>query len=328
MKLLTRLCLFTAVLAPLAACSGLDRNHEEALDWAAGVQVKQAAGDVAVQMPETVLFDFGHTDLRNDAGAAIDRAAVILARSDRPVVVEGHTDNVGAHEANMAVSLARAKAVAAALEKDGIAVSRITVRGYAYDRPVADNDTEDGRAQNRRAEIRILGESINRVLGHAAAVKESEAFQQAPAVQAQAQPLPQQAATPAPVARTEGPSAHFVWPVQGRVSAPFVAGRTRGMLVTGAAGAPVRAVADGRVVYAGNAVQAYGPLVIIQHRDAFVTAYAHNARLLVKSNQVVTQGQAVAEMGPADDGSGLLQFEVRRNGQQLDPLKYLPAQND
>jgi outer membrane protein OmpA-like peptidoglycan-associated protein len=328
MKHFARLCLLTAVLAPLAACSGLDRNHEEALDWAAGVEVKQASDDVAVELPETVLFDFGHTDLRSDAGMAINRAAVILARSDRPIVVEGHTDNAGTHEANMTVSIARAKVVAAALEHDGIAASRITIHGYAYDRPVASNDTEDGRAQNRRAEIRILGESVNHVLGQAKAVKESEAFRQPPAVQTETQSLQQQPATSSPVAAPAGTPARFVWPVQGQVSAPFVAGKTRGMLVTGAMGASVNAVADGRVVYAGNAVEAYGPLVIIQHRDAYVTAYAHNGRLLVKSNQTVTQGQAIAEMGDSGNGNGLLQFEIRRNGQQLDPLKFLPARND
>jgi lipoprotein NlpD len=110
---------------------------------------------------------------------------------------------------------------------------------------------------------------------------------------------------------------------RGNIAAPFVAGKTRGMLVAGEAGQPVRAVAAGRVMYSGTVVEAYGPLVIILHKDGYVTSYAHNGRLLVKDNQVVSRGQTIAEMGADKNGAGLLQFEIRRNSHQLDPLKYL-----
>ncbi|QCP55033.1 LysM peptidoglycan-binding domain-containing protein [Trinickia violacea] len=119
----------------------------------------------------------------------------------------------------------------------------------------------------------------------------------------------------------------FIWPVQGRVIEPFVAGKSHGVLIGGAPGEPVKAAAAGRVVYAGTAIAAYGPLVIIKHRYGLVTAYAQNGRLLVKDNEAVTQGQVIAEVGVKEDGHSVLQFEVRRNGRQVDPLSLLPAQS-
>jgi lipoprotein NlpD len=119
--------------------------------------------------------------------------------------------------------------------------------------------------------------------------------------------------------------ADFIWPVQGRVISPFVTGKSRGVLIHATPGEPVRAAAAGRVVYAGTAIAAYGPLVIIRHNNGLVTAYAHNGRLLVKDNQAVTQGQSIAEVGSGQDGRSVLQFEVRRNGLQVNPLSLLPV---
>jgi outer membrane protein OmpA-like peptidoglycan-associated protein len=328
MKGFAKLALSVAVVVQLAACAGIDRSHEEALNWAADIDVTQVQDDVAIRLPESVLFDFGSSDLRADTWAAIGRSAAIVARSDKPVVVEGHTDNVGSREANQALSEARAKAVAAALEHDGISASRITIRGYASEHPIADNSTEEGRTQNRRAEIRIVDESVDKVLGRVskwpsggasgAVSPEKQTTREA------SEPAHEQPAMPTQAATGENASAHFVWPLQGQVEQAFVEGKTRGMLISGNVGEPVKAVASGFVVYAGSAVEAYGPLVIIQHHDGFVTAYAHNGRLLVRSHQVVAQGQPIAEMGADASGNGMLQFEIRRNGQQLDPLKYLP----
>jgi outer membrane protein OmpA-like peptidoglycan-associated protein len=90
---------------------------------------------------------------------------VLLKRSDKPVIVEGHTDNVGTHEYNQALSEARARTVAAALEQDGIAASRITTKGFAFDQPITSNDTPEGAARNRRTEIVITGESVTAILG-------------------------------------------------------------------------------------------------------------------------------------------------------------------
>ncbi|MEM5310282.1 OmpA family protein [Paraburkholderia sp. JHI869] len=154
-----------SLISLLSACSGLNRSHEIELNQATGIEVTQGENGVLVRLPEKVLFDFDQSTLRADSAPALARAAVLLKRSDKPVVVEGHTDNVGTHEYNMQLSHARATTVADALETRGIAPTRITTKGFAFDRPVANNDTPEGQARNRRTEIVIVGESEDRILG-------------------------------------------------------------------------------------------------------------------------------------------------------------------
>ncbi|MFP6562330.1 OmpA family protein [Paraburkholderia sp. B3] len=154
-----------SLITLLTACSNLNRGHEEALNQASGIEVIQGKDGVQLRLPEKVLFDFDQSTLRADATTALNRAVVLLKRSDKPVIVEGHTDNVGTHEYNMQLSEARAKTVADALEERGIPPSRITTKGFAYDHPVADNDTPEGQARNRRTEIVIVGESEARIMG-------------------------------------------------------------------------------------------------------------------------------------------------------------------
>ncbi|WP_260438314.1 peptidoglycan DD-metalloendopeptidase family protein [Burkholderia cepacia] len=124
---------------------------------------------------------------------------------------------------------------------------------------------------------------------------------------------------------TPSPSG-FIWPAQGQVVKPFVAGKSHGVRIDGVPGAPVNAVASGRVVYAGTTIAAYGPLVIIKHDNSLITAYGHDGKLRVKENDIVKQGQVIAEMGKGEHGRGVLQFEVRRNGEEIDPLSVLPAE--
>lgn len=97
----------------------------------------QGPDGVQLRLPEKVLFDFDQSTLRADAAPVLARAVVLLKRSDKPVIVEGHTDNVGTHEYNMQLSEARATTVAGALEARGVLPSRIATKGFAYDRPVA-----------------------------------------------------------------------------------------------------------------------------------------------------------------------------------------------
>jgi outer membrane protein OmpA-like peptidoglycan-associated protein len=165
LKRLLSLATGTSLLVLLSACSGLDRSHEIALNQATGIEVMQGENGVQMRLPEKVLFDFDQSTLRADAGPALARSVVLLKRSDKPVIVEGHTDNVGTHEYNMQLSQARATTVAGALEARGIPSSRITTRGFAYDRPVASNSTPEGQARNRRTEIVIVGEQESRILG-------------------------------------------------------------------------------------------------------------------------------------------------------------------
>jgi outer membrane protein OmpA-like peptidoglycan-associated protein len=152
-------------LSMLSACSSLDRSKEEALNQQAGIEVTQTKDGVQVRLPEKVLFDFNEAGLRRDAGPAISRVVVVLSRTQKPMIVEGHTDNVGTRDYNQQLSEARARTVADELERRGINASRISLKGYAFDRPIADNATPEGQARNRRTEIVVTGESLESVMG-------------------------------------------------------------------------------------------------------------------------------------------------------------------
>jgi len=156
---------FAALAVSLSACSNLNRAHEDALNHQVGIEVEQTANGVQVRLPERVLFNFDKADLRADAAPPINRAVVLMERSDKPILVEGHTDNIGTHEYNQRLSEARAQTVAHALVQHGIAPQRITAKGYAYDRPAFSNDTEEGRQRNRRVELVIVGESEDAIMG-------------------------------------------------------------------------------------------------------------------------------------------------------------------
>ena len=128
--------------------------------------------------------------------------------------------------------------------------------------------------------------------------------------------------TPAPAVDT---SQGFIWPASGSVLAGFDESRNKGVDIGGKAGDPVAAAADGRVVYAGAGLRGYGNLIILKHNDTYLTAYAHNQKLLVKEDQNVKKGQKIAEMGSTDADRVKLHFEVRRQGKPVDPSRYLPA---
>lgn len=113
------------------------------------------------------------------------------------------------------------------------------------------------------------------------------------------------------------------WPAQGPVIRRFDGQRNRGIDIAGEEGAPVLAITQGRVVYAGSTLAGYGKMVIIKHDDTFVTAYAHNRRLLVQEREVVLAGQQIAEMGSSDAPATMLHFEIRRYGKAVDPETYL-----
>ncbi len=117
----------------------------------------------------------------------------------------------------------------------------------------------------------------------------------------------------------------FIWPAQGALVAGFDEVKNKGFDISGKAGDPILAAADGRVVYAGAGLRGYGNLIILKHNNTFLTAYAHNQTLLVKEDQTVRKGQKIAEMGNSDADRVKLHFEVRRQGKPVDPAKYLPA---
>ncbi|MBP6599668.1 MAG: peptidoglycan DD-metalloendopeptidase family protein [Giesbergeria sp.] len=117
----------------------------------------------------------------------------------------------------------------------------------------------------------------------------------------------------------------FIWPSSGTLLAGFDEARNKGYDISGKAGDPVVAAADGRVVYAGAGLRGYGNLIILKHNNTFLTAYAHNQALLVKEDQAVRKGQKIAEMGSTDADRVKLHFEIRRQGKPVDPVRYLPS---
>ena len=129
-------------------------------------------------------------------------------------------------------------------------------------------------------------------------------------------------ASQAPVADSEGLA--FIWPHNGAIMAGFDETKNKGLDVSGKAGDPVLAAADGKVVYAGSGLRGYGNLVIIKHNNTFLTAYAHNQALLVREDQAVKRGQTIAQMGNSDADQVKLHFEIRRLGKPVDPVKFLP----
>ncbi|GGY64990.1 peptidoglycan DD-metalloendopeptidase family protein [Marinobacter zhanjiangensis] len=116
------------------------------------------------------------------------------------------------------------------------------------------------------------------------------------------------------------------WPHVGTVIAKYsTSGKVnKGIDIAGNSGDPVRAAAEGNVVYAGNGLLGYGNLIIINHNEHYLSAYAHNRRILVKEGENVKQGQTIAELGSTGTDGNKLHFEIRKSGNPVDPLPYLP----
>ena len=84
------------------------------------------------------------------------------------------------------------------------------------------------------------------------------------------------------------------------------------------------AAAPGTVIYNKSGFRGYGRLIIIKHSENWLSAYAHNEKVLVKEEEVVKKGQKIAEMGSSDTDAVKLHFEIRKNGVPVDPIKFLP----
>jgi lipoprotein NlpD len=116
------------------------------------------------------------------------------------------------------------------------------------------------------------------------------------------------------------------WPVAGVILSSFQGnnGLNKGIDLSGKLGEPVLAAASGQVVYSGSGLRGYGKLLIVKHNETFLSAYAHNDRLLVKEGDLVKVGQRIADMGSSGTDRVKLHFEIRRDGTPVDPLKFLP----
>jgi len=121
---------------------------------------------------------------------------------------------------------------------------------------------------------------------------------------------------------------HWQWPTNGTIIGRYgnSADITSGIDIAGQQGQPIYAAGPGLVIYAGNGVRGYGNLIIIRHNGHYLSAYAHNASLLVKEGDVVAAGQKIATMGNTESSKVELHFEIRQDGKPVDPVNYLPKQ--
>ena len=115
------------------------------------------------------------------------------------------------------------------------------------------------------------------------------------------------------------------WPATGQIISDFSNENKQknGIDISAREGATVRAAATGKVVYSGSGLRGLGRLIIIKHNDQYLSAYAHNSRLIVKEGDTVKVGQKIAEMGRSDTNQVKLHFEIRKNGVPVDPMMFL-----
>ncbi|WP_085315041.1 peptidoglycan DD-metalloendopeptidase family protein [Derxia lacustris] len=177
----------------------------------------------------------------------------------------------------------------------------------------------------------VIGAPLeNRPLGDAAKPATRPPADAAPAKPADTA-KPPEAAKPAPATDAPKPAASddgpitWAWPTGGRVIEGFDEARNKGLDLGGAIGDPVLAASDGKVVYAGNGLRGYGQLLIVKHNDNYLSAYAHNSKLIAQYGDSVKRGQKIAELGNSDSDRPKLHFEIRRQGKPVDPTRFLPA---
>jgi len=114
------------------------------------------------------------------------------------------------------------------------------------------------------------------------------------------------------------------WPLKGVIARNFEQTGRKGIDIAATSVPRVRAAAAGKVVYSGSGLVGYGNLVIIKHGEIYLSAYGNNRRLLVREGQKVKAGQVISELAKGKTKRSVLHFEIRRQGDPVDPLKYLP----
>ena len=186
------------------------------------------------------------------------------------------------------------------------------------------------RMARRAPSDRLQPRAEDRVAALAMA-EEQKRLSPAPVTQAVVVPpaAPKTASAPASNVSPAASPPTFVWPARGRVLAGFgsdVGGApNNGIDVAVPAGTDIRAAEDGVVLYAGNEIKALGNLLLLRHRDDFITAYGHAKSFQVKAGDNVRRGQVIAKSGQTGTAKApLLHFEIRKDNAPVDPAQYLP----
>jgi outer membrane protein OmpA-like peptidoglycan-associated protein len=152
--------------------SQMDKQAEEIAKTVPDAKVLRVGEGIIVEFSSAVLFGFDQSDLSNDAKTNLDKLIQVLdSYPDTDIEVQGHTDSKGSLSYNQALSERRAIAVSGYLISKNVASDRLTVIGYGETLPKYLNETEDGRALNRRVEFMITANEKMRADAEAAASK-------------------------------------------------------------------------------------------------------------------------------------------------------------
>ena len=146
----------------------MDRQERElrAATANTGIEVSRQGDEIALNLPDNISFDFNSAMVKPEMRTELQQVAAVLGSYPSTVVgVFGHTDNVGSEAVNQRLSEQRAASVAGSLESFGVPAARVQTKGFAYNQPIASNDTDEGRAKNRRVEIRIVPVTQEQIKG-------------------------------------------------------------------------------------------------------------------------------------------------------------------
>ena len=134
----------------------MDKQAEELKNEVPDANVERVGEGIVVELSDKVLFEFGKSDLTAASKQSLDKIVLVFNKyPDTNVEIQGHTDSKGSNEFNMTLSVKRATTVVDYLKAKGITAERLTVKGFGEEVPKYDNETEEGRAQNRRVEFLI-----------------------------------------------------------------------------------------------------------------------------------------------------------------------------
>ncbi len=137
----------------------MDRQEAQLREKLAGtgVQVARQGDEITLIMPGNITFDTGRSDVKTQFHGVLSSVGTVLKEFDKTSIeVSGHTDSTGGQDLNQRLSEARARSVASFLSTQGVASERIYSVGYGPRRPVATNDTLEGRSANRRVEMKLV----------------------------------------------------------------------------------------------------------------------------------------------------------------------------
>jgi outer membrane protein OmpA-like peptidoglycan-associated protein len=135
----------------------MDKQAEELAKSMENANVERVGEAIRVNFDSGILFAVNSAELSASAKRDIDKLSETLRKYEGTnIIIEGHTDNTGSRELNQGLSERRAQAVANYARSRGVEASRMQAKGYAFDQPIADNTTAEGRSQNRRVEVIII----------------------------------------------------------------------------------------------------------------------------------------------------------------------------